>query len=165
MFNAKLALCGGSAVIVAAVGLADAASATSPGASTTHPTVRHLVFVDHSGPTKYVDIGKKGFSVGDAFTFSEAVDRHGKKVGVAGGSCTIVAVTKTSSSQQCAITAVLSRGQFTVEGIAKYSGNSSAAVHYAITGGTGAYRTARGQVSITPVSDSSDRIAVDLITG
>jgi hypothetical protein len=36
---------------------------------------------------------------------------------------------------------------------------------YAITGGTNTYRTARGQVTVTPIKEGSVRIVVEVITG
>lgn len=163
MIIARLAALGCTAGLALVVTAGAAAQATSPtSAATTH----RLVFVDHTGPTTFNDVGKNGFSVGDTFTFSESVTQNGKRVGFAGGFCTEIRVTRESNSQQCLVTASLPAGQFTLQGIATYSASSpnTGTVTYAITGGTGTYRTARGQVTVTPLSDADDRIIVDITT-
>lgn len=157
---------GATGIIAASVAVAaqlqTAASAESP----RRPVAQHIVLVDHTGPTSFDDLHPAGISVGDSFTFSETVSAHDKVVGSAGGTCVEVAVSSNATSQQCTITAVLQRGQIVAAGIATYSsGRDAMPVDYAITGGTGAFRTARGQVSVTPISDGSDRVVLDVITG
>jgi hypothetical protein len=159
------------AVIAAAVTVAGtvagwASAQAQPMTATSHPAAQHFVLIDHTGPTNVDDVAPRGPSVGDSFTFSEKVARQGRNVGVAGGRCTEIAVTAASTSQLCVITAVLTEGQITVEGIARYQTTGTpGAVEYGIVGGTGAYRATRGQVTVTPVKDGSDRIVVDIITG
>jgi Dirigent-like protein len=163
MLNRQLSIVALLTGLTFAVGFGTSAQATTP--PPTPGTVHHFVLVDHTGPTKYNDIGKKGPSVGDTFTFSETVTRDNTEIGIAGGTCTQIAVSKTSQSQQCVITAAIPEGQFTIQGIATFSASSPDAVDYAITGGTGAYRDARGEVTVTQLDDTSDRIVVNIITG
>jgi hypothetical protein len=156
------------ATLIATAGLAAggcmvAAQSASSATSVRHAATQRFVLVDHTGRTEFNDVRPAGISVGDSFTFSEDVTRSGKRVGFAGGVCTETAVSARSTSQLCTITAVLSRGQLVVSGIATYpTAGTVPPAHYAITGGTGAFRTARGQLTVTPIKEGSDRIVVEL---
>jgi hypothetical protein len=165
MHNARVAVIAGSTAAVVSISWAVAAQA-QPDRPTPTPAEHRFVLVDHTGPTHLQDSAPNGPSVGDRYTFSEWITQNGRRVGTGGGTCTLVAVTDTATTQQCVITAALARGQLDVAGLATYS--STAAPHpvrYAITGGTGDYRTARGEVTVTPIVEGSDRIDVDVITG
>ncbi len=143
---------------------AAAAQATSP---TSSATVQHLVFVDHQTQSKYVDTAPKGKpNLGDSFVFTENTTQSGKRVGFAGGQCTIVRMTKSSATTQCAVSVSLPKGQLTIQGLQTFplSNRPSPPSMFAITGGTGAYRTAGGQIKVTDVSANSSRIDVYLIT-
>lgn len=61
-------------------------------------TVQRFVLVDHTGPTEFTDVRPAGISLGDSFTFSEAITRDGKPFGSAGGTCTETAVLRRSTS-------------------------------------------------------------------
>lgn len=163
MFKRIAALGGAAGLGLLLVSVA-AAQATSP---TSSATVQHLVFIDYEDQSTYVDNGKKGPTIGDAFVFSDRTTQAGKRVGFAGGQCTIVRITKTNASTQCDVSVSLPAGQLTFQGLQTFplSNQPSLPSHFAINGGTGAYRTARGQITVTDLSDTSSRISVDLITG
>jgi hypothetical protein len=72
-----------------------------------------------------------------------AVDK--KQVGVDNGQCTRTIVDPTNGVWECFWTVILSDGQITVEG--PYNDNGTDTM-LAITGGTGAYQLARGQMRL-----------------
>ncbi|WP_149551538.1 dirigent protein [Streptomyces marokkonensis] len=94
-----------------------------------------------------LDLGATGRSVGDQFVFSgnltSTEGREERIVGRIGGFCVITDLERNAG--QCASTAVLPEGQITVQG--EQAGIPvPAPVVNAITGGTGEFRTAHGQV-------------------
>jgi hypothetical protein len=79
---------------------------------------------------------------------SRLFDHNGREVGRDGSDCVTVRVDLTAppSEQQvvqCTVTVELADGQITFQGLAQ--GHVS---RFAVTGGTGAYRTARGEALV-----------------
>lgn len=99
--------------------------------------------VEHADTDAVTDTGAKGDSVGDVLTFANPVfDKANKtKIGTDQGYCVRVAVGK---SWECLWTLSLKDGQLTVEGPFLDAGDSV----LAITGGTGKYAGARGQMKL-----------------
>ena len=159
----------------AAVVILGGVAAAQPGFTTpssSHSTVQRLIFIDQSGPFKDFDAPPKGTSLGDSQVFSDrSVTHNGVNVGFVGGICTNVVVTKKAGvavglSQQCQITASLTDGQLTFQGLISFNRQGPTSVpQFAITGGTRAYQTARGQITVTGASHNRTKITVDLITG
>jgi hypothetical protein len=108
----------------------------------------------------FVDNGKSGPSLGDQFVFSSNLLKHGEKVGHAGVACTIVSVEHEES--QCLATAWFDdHGQITVQGlVAEAEGSDRFA--FAITGGTGDFSDAAGELIVKPVSNTRDRLIFKL---
>ncbi|MFH0245728.1 hypothetical protein ACGRHY_25675 [Streptomyces sp. HK10] len=103
-----------------------------------------------------LDLGATGRSVGDQFVFSgNLVSAEGpeeRSVGRFGGFCVITDLERNAG--QCSSTAVLPEGQITVQGEQTGIPAPVPAVN-AITGGTGGFRKARGQVTqrvLTPAA-------------
>ncbi|MEV5935067.1 dirigent protein [Streptomyces sp. NPDC093250] len=94
-----------------------------------------------------LDLGAAGRSVGDQFVFSgNLTSTEGRKervVGRIGGFCVITDLERNAG--QCASTAVLPEGQITVQG-QQVGIPAPVPVVNAITGGTGEFHRARGQV-------------------
>jgi allene oxide cyclase len=90
-----------------------------------------------------VDLGASGDSIGDLLAFgNELFDRGNQiKVGTDQGSCVR---TVPGQAYECTWTNSLAKGQITVQGPFLDSGDSV----LAITGGTGAYRKARGMMNL-----------------
>jgi hypothetical protein len=121
-----------------------------------------------------LDLGAPGFSVGDRFVFGDDVFRGGRQVGILGGECTLTRLEPsplpegqepTSGTFNCVATIRLPKGQMTLQGLFTFSEQAGNRVKIAITGGTGAYRTARGQATLTESEDESepDHIRLKLI--
>jgi hypothetical protein len=128
--------------VAVATGGAMAATAASDGGShdeggqVIHLTTKqvHQGFVDHGAP---------GFSTDDQFVFSNDLYRNGAKVGEDGGTCTVTRIADSGATTlHCLGTNSLPGGQISVQGLAA----PGEPFELAITGGTGRYRDARGQV-------------------
>ena len=121
-----------------------------------------------------LDLGATGFSVGDRFVFSDNVFRDSEQVGILGGECTTVRFEPhpvpqgqepTSVTFQCVASIQLPDGQVTGQGLVTFSEASGPSVTIAITGGTGAYRTAHGEATVTETEgdDVPDRTRLEII--
>lgn len=112
---------------------------------------------------EHLDLGTRGPSLGDEIVHSGEILRNGSVVGVFGEVCTTVRAGHEADEDdlQCLGTAKLPEGQFTTHGLASGSGHEPTEV--AITGGTGAYRTAHGYIHSVPISSTENRITVHLI--
>lgn len=105
------------------------------------PTRTTLKVVERATTDTVVDIGPSGDSIGDVLGFGNEVydEANQNKVGNDNGQCTRTAVGK---AWECIWTLTLSDGQITVEGPFYDASDST----LAITGGTGAYAQARGEM-------------------
>ncbi len=96
--------------------------------------------------------GGAGDAVGDLLTFrNEVFDRtNTKAVGISNGFCIRTQFGPDVSTWECNFTTTLPGGSLTVEG--QFFELPSADSTMAITGGTGAYRHARGEMRLEAVS-------------
>src|SRR4029077_5481042 len=106
-----------------------------------------IKLVEHATTDAVTDTGAPGDSAGDILTFSnEVYDADDKnKVGSDQGICFR---TVPGKAWECFWTLALDKGQLTVEGPFLDKGDSV----LAITGGTGAYAGARGEMALRDVS-------------
>jgi hypothetical protein len=131
--------------------------------------VRTLQLTTRTLQEAEADLGASGFGVGDRFVESENVFRGDERVGVAGIDCVVVlfrpgpdpAGEPEAVTVHCVGTLSLPRGQISAQGLIEFPGPETFTL--AITGGTGAYRTAHGEVEITEVSPDLDRLTLKLI--
>ena len=102
-----------------------------------------LHLVERASTDAITDLGAKGDSVGDLLTFdNEVFDASNKtRLGTDQGYCVRVAVAK---SWECWWTLIVEGGQITVQGPFLDKGDSV----LAITGGTGKYASASGQMKL-----------------
>jgi allene oxide cyclase len=121
-------------------------SESSAGQST-----RVIHVIEHAKTDTTVDVGKKGDSTGDILTFHNKVfdQRDHNLVGRDLGRCLRIVP---GQSYECTWTTILRDGQITVEG-PFYDKNNSV---LAITGGTGAYQRARGQMLLSSRKGGSE---------
>jgi hypothetical protein len=137
--NRKLYAATALALPVAAAGIVAAGAASHPGGHdrgvielTTKRIHRNVI--DHGTP---------GFSEDDVIVFSNDLYRGNQKVGEDGGSCTVTRIADDGSvTAHCLGTNSLPGGQLSTQGLAPGSG----LFELAITGGTGRYSHAHGQV-------------------
>ena len=111
-------------------------------AATVHAgSAKQLNLVEHATSDSVTDLGAKGDSPGDVLTFANEVydDANKVKIGDDNGWCIRTVAGK---AWECFWTLTLKDGQITVEGPFLDAGDSTLAV----TGGTGAYAGARGEM-------------------
>jgi hypothetical protein len=112
-----------------------------------------------------VDIPPTGeFGIGDGFVFSDDLFEGSKQVGESGGQCTFVRLDEIAQSAtiQCVATLSLPKGQITVQGLITFVGEDDAPFVVAITGGSGAYKNAHGELRVEPEGDH-DRLTLSII--
>ena len=111
-----------------------------------------------------LDLGEKGFGVGDRFVFSDDLYRDDEKVGQDGGECVVVRLEGPTTTVNCVVTLSLPKGQITSQGLASFTeGQDPQPFTVAITGGTGRYREADGEVTVEEVSQTETRLTVTLV--
>jgi hypothetical protein len=103
----------------------------------------------------FVDLGEKGESLGDQFVF--AAKLSGDQVGRAGAVCTVVSLKRQEA--QCVVTFWLGGGQITAQGLIGFTGELPP---FAVTGGTGKYTGADGEVHIREVTETKDILTFKL---
>ena len=119
-----------------------------------------LVFRAKTTEQTFLDLGEKGFSLGDQFIFHDVLRQGGERVGHDGGVCTTTSVR--AGQAQCLVTAWLPEGQITVQGLITEQGEFPQRFVFAITGGTGVYEGASGEVHVVQKSETLARITVHL---
>ncbi len=128
------------------------AGAPSAGAAVADDDLRGRALQDYT-----VDTGRNGPSVGDRYVFSERLfNEDNKRVGILAATCDVTYVNRSSSGRvknvltQCTGTFRLDDGQITVAGTITRTANSAV---LAVTGGTGRYDDAQGEVALKFVND------------
>jgi allene oxide cyclase len=113
------------------------------GAGTSGSGGKVIHVIEHATSDTVTDTGPAGDSVGDVLTFANDVfdASDSTKVGTDQGYCIRVVA---GTSWECNYTTFLAGGQIVVEGPFYDAADST----FAITGGTGAYRNARGQLQL-----------------
>lgn len=115
-----------------------------------HPATRTIRLYEHDTSQATADLGAKGDSPGDLYVFSgdTFTRKGGARVGRLGGTCTTTSVDP-GGEQLCTATFTLPGGQIALQGLATtdelFGGRT---LSFPITGGTGAYRHARGSGTI-----------------
>ena len=96
-----------------------------------------------------IEGGAPGPSLGDRLVFtSNLFDPAGNRVGRNGADCVVVRMEPSATPEEqqvvnCSVSVELADGQITFQGLAQGLDNS-----FAVTGGTGAYRKARGEALV-----------------
>jgi hypothetical protein len=141
--------------------LAVAASGTAFAHGPDHDTIR-LVEAHTSGQPDFIDAGDPGPSLGDVAIFKDGLNReNGTPAGSFREVCTLVtfAGNRFTSDYECSGTVALDGGTITLQG--SFTPAKPVQVN-AISGGTGAYRAARGEIE---TQAEADRITIRLANG
>jgi hypothetical protein len=151
-------------LVVGALALAICGSAA---ASSTSGAVQTLQFTSISTRTVMTPPPSKSSppQVGGRLVFQDVMYNRGTQLGKPAGArigrsegvCTVIDNRKPEA--QCLITAHVPNGEIVVVGEGDPGGK---AMSYAITGGTGAYATARGTVTATTVNEQKTIVVVRL---
>ena len=142
----------GAVLIVAALAFAGTAQAGSS-AKDHGPRTIHLTEENPQLHPTFVDTGEPGPTVGDIVVARDGVlAADGSKAGTFNQVCTLVEVASNpfTSAYECSGSIALANGTITVQGPFVPSLAEQSA---AITGGTGAYQKARGQVVVRAEAD------------
>jgi hypothetical protein len=145
---------GAVVVAVAAASIIVAISAASDGSAVEGPRTMTLSSPFNGGKTRHVDLGKKGIGVGDVFFTTGAPLRDetaGRRIGKLDAIETIVSPSHDGTVSQV-VTIRLHEGTILVQNIIRHSDHPNA---WAVTGGTGVYADARGQM--TEVAEDEQR--------
>jgi hypothetical protein len=157
MLRRLLTTAGVAGIVAFVVGGGAFAVASSSGSD---GPVKTITVIEKSGPGHFVDVGKRGFSIGDEFTINSVFWNTAQtaRVGSNHGYCVVI----TQRLSHCVGTASLMVG--TIEYSANLTGSSSD-FRVAVTGGTGTLKGAEGQVTIHSLnSDGSlSRDVIELI--
>jgi hypothetical protein len=105
-----------------------------------------------------IDLGNPGLSVGDIIVISDDLFQDEEKVGVHGGTCTVVRVG--ALLFHCVVTFTLPDGQITAQGLVT---PDLAEEQVAVTGGTGAYTTAQGELTVLEEGEGQSRYTFELL--
>ncbi|MGZ4591593.1 MAG: hypothetical protein ACXV3C_10060 [Actinomycetes bacterium] len=110
-----------------------------------------------------LDLGAPGDGIGDQIVATDDLTLHGKPAGQAHLACTLMRRAGTASTFQCSGVLVLPAGQIAAQGVPVFVDDQPARFSLAVTGGTGAYRTAHGQLMTVELSPTERRITVELV--
>ncbi len=104
-----------------------------------------------SRPPTQIDLGAPGLSAGDQQIITMDVFAGSKRVGESHVVCTIVRVDPTTKASitQCDNVTSLPGGQIVATGVVTSAQEEQSPFTQAITGGTGAYRNAHGQLTVS----------------
>ncbi|MBA3741653.1 hypothetical protein [Sporichthya sp.] len=153
-----------AALVIGPLALARKDDATVVG-----PTPR--VFDAKEQDSKDRDIRPVGSaSLGDEFFLSQSLSEGGALVGSADTTCTFVrvvreagAATPLAVSVQCGGVAKIGPDVLTFQGLNSFMPNSPTQSRFAVTGGTGAFADAKGEVRVTETGQGTSAIAVELL--
>jgi len=111
-----------------------------------------------------VDEPPAGFSQGDENTTSAPEwNAAGQRVGHLDAAGTVTALFQKSGRQQFTFTSTLRGGQITATGVFTFS-ESTQGFDAAVTGGTGKYRGAEGEVHVAFLGGNSSRLTYQLVS-
>lgn len=140
-------------LIAAAIGGVSLARA----GGTNHGRTIRVTEVDTGGKFISITHTEQG-ATGDEFIFSANLRRHGDKVGTLNAQCTLMLHNKL----QCEGTFKLLGGTITGTALLRNNEPDGTTDHIAITGGTGTFRGASGQIDSTSINENVSRDVIRL---
>ncbi|MFD4994934.1 allene oxide cyclase barrel-like domain-containing protein [Streptomyces buecherae] len=143
--RATLAKCVAVSLAAATVGFCTlgTAGAQTPEQAPDRKQAEIIDFTFHNEQYADNDLAPSGPSLGDMNSYSGSLVKDGRTIGRGGGTCQGVHLDGAKMTMQCLVTLDLERGSLTMQSLAVKGAKT---VEMAITGGTGAYNTARGTV-------------------
>jgi hypothetical protein len=150
------------AVAAACLGASGAAYAASNDA---HEAAHHRVlhFTDQQTQNATIGAPTADSLLGLRFVGADDLFDGSRLVGHLGRSCEAVAdLGEQGATFQCIATLTLDDGIITTQALPTFTPDGLEDFDAAITGGTGAYRHARGFVAVDTITDTESRLTVDL---
>jgi hypothetical protein len=162
----KKAILGAAIVLVlATAGVSVVAASSSSAKPSNHREQTINLVAKQTGSTLLVLASPGHGPVGNQFLGTDDLYRQGRKVGDDATVCQFMAdLGQAGGRFQCVVTLSLPEGQLTAQGLATLTETGGQPVTIAITGGTGAYRTAHGQARVVQVSETESRYTLTVIT-
>jgi len=120
-----------------------------------------IVSIEHTVKQGFVDVGKKGFSLGDEFMILESMfdETDTNRIGTNRVLCTVYL----RQWAWCSATITIDgRGAIVVDGAVPLT-ESTTTIDLAVTGGTGEFANVRGTVHDEFLSETTARITMNLI--
>jgi len=133
------------AVAALVVGVTIPAAAGSSGQAGNDRTFRVTATITE---VSQIDLGAPGPSLGDEIVFSGQLLQGGQQIGHQGAVCTTVSLKL--KEDQCNATYSFGGGQITAQAV--FILGSAAPYDVAITGGTGKYEGAKGEIQVIPAT-------------
>ena len=110
--------------------------------------------------TKTIRVSTASVGLGDEqVTSGVLVDVNGRRAGTFGITCTLIAVYHQYTLERCDGWGQLTGGQLTIAGISR---SNTRHATWAITGGTGNYQTARGEIQLDQLNNHQTAVTVTL---
>jgi hypothetical protein len=147
-----------AAAALLALALVAAAALPSRAASTSTPSAKSLQLAAVTIQSTTLDLGAAGPSQGDQSILTRELFLDGQKVGTSHLVATVTLVAGADSQSQAVATFSLPDGQLSAQGLVTASQTANRLA--AITGGTGAYRQAGGQVTVTRTGPTTADISL-----
>ena len=156
--HGRIALAVGVTAFAIAAGLALAAI-TLPAPAATRG-LQTLYLRADTLQTQTIRVVPTQTSLGDEqVTSGTLVTLNGQRAGTFGTTCTLIAIYPQHTLQRCDGWGQLTAGQLTIAGTSQ--SNTSHAT-WAITGGTGSYQTARGEIQLDQLTSHQTDVTVTL---
>jgi hypothetical protein len=145
------------AVVMASALLLQGAAASADDGDHGHRDRVTLTFDVETGPFDYTDLGDPGPSAADVIVFYDRLFARGHRVGHEVGSCTVV---EASGRANCTgVVTLRGRGSITFA----FENAPPPRKILAVTGGTGAYRTAQGDGSFVESGHQTGTLKLRLV--
>jgi hypothetical protein len=151
--------------IIAAAAAALTLTSLSPASAHKPPQSHDFTVTTKTIDQAQIDVGKPGPSLGDSNVITEDAYVAGKKVGTSDLTCTLVRLdpVKHFFAVECLNTTVLPGGQITAQGVVTSDEIEKVPFKQAITGGTGAYKGVRGELTVDEAGDGPAHLTFDLV--
>ena len=140
-------------VMIAAAAVVVGVAIPAAGSSGHHGQQRTFRVTATVSEGTQIDLGAKGPSLGDELVFSGPLLQGGHQIGHQSGVCTTVSMARQEA--QCIATYSFRGGQITAQTVIVL--NSPAPYLVAITGGTGSYQGAEGQIHVRPATATNPK--------
>jgi hypothetical protein len=148
-----------AAAVLAALVIGGASGASgSSGESESHD----FVAIDTTVKETDIDVdNSKSFTIGDQFIEHDVLKNQAQtqRIGTLDAICTFTNVSEAHPTVHCVATVTLGRGTLEVAGLLDFADEKG---HVAITGGTGHFDEADGQLTLQAINDTDVRITFDI---